>query len=64
VYPHPRFPPGLVRGADGVLAPDPEVAPVVVEAFTRRDRGATLREVQSYLAENGMSARSLACRGC
>ena len=54
VYPHPRFPPGLVRGPDGVLAPDPEVAPVVVEAFKRRDRGATLREVQSYLAENGI----------
>ena len=43
-----------MRGADGVLAPDPDVAPVVVAAFTRRDRGATLREVQSYLAENGI----------
>ena len=38
VYPHPRFPPGLVRGADGVLAPDPDVAPVVVAAFTRGPR--------------------------
>jgi recombinase-like zinc beta ribbon protein/recombinase len=48
-----------VRGADGVLEPDPEVAPVVVEAFTRRDRGATLRGVQAYLAENGI-ARTIA----
>ena len=54
VYPASEVSAGVRARPDGVLAPDPDVAAVVVEAFTRRDRGATLREVQSYLAENGI----------
>ena len=53
VLPNSRIPPGLVRSADGVLAPD-DKAPVVVEAFERRDRGASIPEVQAFLAANGI----------
>jgi DNA invertase Pin-like site-specific DNA recombinase len=54
IYPHPKCPPGLRRRPDGVLEPDPKLAPVVVEAFKRRDGGATLGEVQALLAEHGV----------
>ena len=54
VYPHPRIPVGYVRGEDGVLAVDPTAARVVVQAFKRRDRGASLVEIQAFLAENGI----------
>jgi hypothetical protein len=54
VYPHPKVPVGYVRGADGVLVVDPAAAKVVVQAFKRRDRGASLVEIQAWLAENGI----------
>jgi DNA invertase Pin-like site-specific DNA recombinase len=54
IYPNPRCPPGLRKRPDGVLEPDPKLAPVIVEAYKRRDRGATLREVQALLAEHGV----------
>ena len=48
VYPHPRFPPGLVRPA----APPTRTWR---RLWSRRPRDPrTLREVQSYLAENGI----------
>ena len=54
VYPHPRVPVGYVRGETGVLVVDPAVAKLVVQAFRRRDRGASLVEIQAWLAANGV----------
>ena len=54
VYPHPKVPVGYVRGEDGVLVVEPAAATVVVQAFRRRDRGASLVEIQAWLAENGI----------
>ena len=38
----------------GVLVVDPAAVKVVVQAFKRRDRGASLVEIQAWLAENGI----------
>ena len=54
VYPHPKVPVGYVRGENGVLVVEPAAAKVVVRAFRRRDRGASLVEIQAWLAENGI----------
>ena len=54
VYPHPKIPVGYVRGADGVLVVEPAAARVVVRAFKRRDRGASLVQIRAFLAENGI----------
>ena len=54
VYPHPKVPVGYVRGENGVLRVEPAAAKVVVQAFRRRDRGASLVEIQALLAENGI----------
>ena len=54
VYPHPKIPVGYVRGENGVLVVEPAAAKVVVQAFKRRDRGASLVEIQAWLAENGI----------
>jgi hypothetical protein len=43
-----------VRGEDGVLVVEPVAAKVVVQAVKRRDLGASLVEVQAWLAENGI----------
>jgi DNA invertase Pin-like site-specific DNA recombinase len=59
VLPNSRIVPGYVRGEDGVLVVVPELAPVVVEAFERRDRGATIVELQAHLLEHGIN-RSVA----
>jgi DNA invertase Pin-like site-specific DNA recombinase len=49
-----RAVPGYERGKDGVLQPIPELAPVIVEAFERRDQGATITELQAFLLEHGI----------
>ncbi len=54
VYPHPKVPVGYVRGESGVLTVEPAAAKVVVQAFKRRDLGASLVEIQAWLAENGI----------
>jgi site-specific DNA recombinase len=54
VYPHPKVPVGYARGESGVLVVEPAAARVVVQAFKRRDRGASLVEIQAWLAENGI----------
>ena len=54
VYPHPKVPVGYVCGENGVLVVEPAASKVVVQAFTRRDRGRSLVEVQAWLAENGI----------
>jgi len=54
VYPHPKIPVGYLRGENGVLTVEPAWAKVVVQAFKRRDRGASLVEIQAWLAENGI----------
>jgi len=54
VYPHPKIPVGYVRGESGVLVVEPAAAKVVVLAFKRRDGGASLVEIQAWLAENGI----------
>jgi DNA invertase Pin-like site-specific DNA recombinase len=54
VYPHPKVPVGYVRGENGVLTAEPAAAKVVVQAFKRRDRGASLVEIQALLAANGI----------
>ena len=43
---------GVVRGEDGVLVVERPKARIVVQAFKRRDRGASLVEIQALLAEN------------
>src|SRR5438270_7901834 len=43
-----------MRGEDGVLLVVPELAPVVREVFQRRDRGATIVELQAFLLERGI----------
>jgi hypothetical protein len=54
VYPHPKIPVGYVRSENGVLVVEPAAATVVVQAFKRRDLGASLVEIQAWLAENGI----------
>ena len=54
MYPHPTVPVGYVRGENGVLTVEPAAARVVVQAFKRRDRGASLVESQAWLAKNGI----------
>jgi hypothetical protein len=54
VYPHPKVPVGYVRAESGVLVVEPVAAKVVAQAFKRRDRGASLVEIQAWLAENGI----------
>jgi DNA invertase Pin-like site-specific DNA recombinase len=48
VLPNSRIVPGYMRGEDGVLVVVPELAPVVREVFERRDRGATIVELQAF----------------
>ena len=43
-----------MRGQNGVLVVEPAAARVVVQAFKRRDLGASLVEIQAWLAENGI----------
>jgi hypothetical protein len=50
----PKVPVGYVRGADGVLTVEPAAAKVVVQAFKRRDLGASLVQIQAWLAGNGI----------
>ena len=59
VLPNSRIVPGYTRGEDGVLVLVPELAPVVREVFQRRDRGATIVELQAFLLERGIE-RSVA----
>ena len=59
VLPNSRIVPGYRRGEDGVLVVVPELAPVVREVFERRDRGATIVELQAFLLERGIE-RSVA----
>ena len=54
VLPYPNVPPGYVRGDDGRLVPDPDMAPVVAEGFRLRANGATVAEVRAFLAEQGI----------
>jgi hypothetical protein len=54
VLPNSRISPGYVRGADGVLVVERPKARIVVQAFRRRDRGASLVEIQPFLANNGI----------
>jgi DNA invertase Pin-like site-specific DNA recombinase len=54
VMPSPVVPPGYLRAEDGVLEPDPELAPVVLRAFELRAEGATIREVREHLRANGI----------
>ena len=59
VLPNSRIVPGYMRGEDGVLVVVPELAPVVREVFQRRERGATIVELQAFLLERGIE-RSVA----
>jgi Recombinase zinc beta ribbon domain len=54
VLPNSRIVPGYTRGEDGVLVLVPELAPVVREVFQRRDRGATIVQLQAFLLEHGI----------
>lgn len=54
VAPWPNVPPGYERDEDGRLRPDPELAPVVRDAFRQRAAGAPLAEIRRYLAGHGI----------
>ena len=54
VLPNSRISPGCVRGEDGVLVVERPKARIVVQAFRRRHRGASLVEIQALLAESGV----------
>ena len=54
VMPWPNVPPGYQRGADGRLRVDPEIAPIVAEAFRMRTDGATVASVREHLASRGV----------
>ena len=43
--------PGYLTGTDGRLQPDPQLAPLIVEAFERRAAGATYSEVTRFLRQ-------------
>ena len=64
VYPHPKVPVGYVRGDDGVLVVEPAAAKVVVQAFKRRDLGASLVRSKRCWPRTGSSAHSPVCPGC
>jgi len=69
VLPNSRISPGYVRGENGVLVVERPKARVVVQAFRRRDRGASLVEIQAFWPRTGSSAQfpawSRCCaRGC
>lgn len=49
-----NIPPGLRRRDDGTLEPHATEAPIVAEAFRRRDEGATVMKVREYLREHGI----------
>lgn len=46
---------GLQVTSDQRLAPNPETAPYVVEAYKRYDNGATMKEVRDYLNSIGLT---------
>lgn len=46
--------PGYRQGEDRRLYPDPEIAPVVHEAFAMKAEGATIREIRALLAAHGI----------
>lgn len=55
VAPFPNLPPGFRRAADDArVEVDPELAPIVVEAFERRASGATIMDVRAFLREHGI----------
>ena len=54
VLPNSRISPGFLRGEDGVLVVERAKARIVVQAFKRRDRGASLVEILAFLAEYGI----------
>jgi Recombinase zinc beta ribbon domain len=54
VLPNSRISPGYVRGEDGVMVVERARARVVVQAFKRRDQGASLVEIQALLAAHGI----------
>jgi DNA invertase Pin-like site-specific DNA recombinase len=54
VAPFASVPPGYRRRSDKLLEPDPEVAPIIVEAFRRRAAGETIKEVRAFLRAEGI----------
>src|SRR5437764_8981629 len=58
VLPNSRISPGYVRGEDGVLVVERPKARIVVQAFRRRDRGASLVEIQAFWPRMGSTVRS------
>jgi site-specific DNA recombinase len=47
--------PGYRRTAESTLVPDPKLAPVMVEAFKMRSKGATVQSIRDYLAAHGIA---------
>lgn len=55
VPPWPNVSPGYIRTAKGEpWRIDPATAPIVLEAFERRDAGATVNEVRAFVRANGI----------
>lgn len=54
VLPYPNVPPGYLRGPDGRLVIDPEVGPIIAEAFRQRADGATIKQVRAWLGGQGV----------
>ena len=49
-----RIPPGLRQRDDRTLELDPIEKPIVQEAFSRRAGGAAIKEIQTFLRDNGI----------
>lgn len=58
IYIPSQGPPGYVKGDDRHLHPDPSSAPLIKEAFRRRARGASAREIAEFLNGEGMRTRT------
>jgi hypothetical protein len=52
--PWPVTRPGYLRDSNSRLTPDPELGPVIGRAFELRDGRATIAQVRSFLADNGI----------
>lgn len=57
IHAPPQTPAGYRRRPGGRLEPDPQLAPLIVEAFRRRSEGATYEAIAAWLSEEAAESR-------